>query len=407
MSSGGGGGNGMMMAMMMQQQQAQQAAMAQQQMAAQAESARQFDATQAYNAQQAQVAAQQYAAQQAQQQQQYADSRADSQSYAAQQSSAQDKAAQAAMAQLQAQQQFQMQQVQDQRNYEAQQAAQAKADQQAKLDSWNTQRGGLYTSSLNDALSQLAGMGDTDANDVAAVKQAYSGVNGSLADMQNLSGIYDGLAQKTFGNLTAQKQAGFNKTYNSLFPTGFDTTKIADTTDDDILNSIMQSQYDDAASQAQRLLQRGTITQEGYDANIKALGNQKAGANSKLTTLGNNELSSERSNINNLINQGRSDISNYQLGQSFDPNSYVSKVNSAYDSWFSGLGDKLKGLAPTDLFDTSNFLNTAGSVAGPTNSPFVGSTNALTGANALSTTDDDPTKKKSSNALGSPVQGVF
>jgi hypothetical protein len=406
MSGGGGGGNGMMMAMMMQQQQQAAAAQAAQQAAAQAESSREFDIRNQSDAQAAAVAQQQWSYQQEAQRQAAEQSRQDSQNYQAQQQAAQQAAIQAQTDQQNAMLKYQSDQYDKQQAAQQQAIQQAQAASDAKLGAWNNQRTGLYNSSLQDALSQLAGMGDTDQGDIAAVQGAFGRANAGIGDMQNLSGVFDGLAAKTFANLTSQKQAGYTKTLNQLFPTGFDTTKVADTTDDDILNGIMQSQYDDASQQANRLLSRGTITQEGYDANLKALTNQKAGANSKLTTLGNNELNSERSSINNIINGGRSDIANFQLGQSLDPNNYMNKVNTAYDSWFKGLGDKLKGIAPTDLFDTSGFLNTAGNITGPRNSPFVGTTNALTGQDALSTSDDDK-KKSGSNALGAPVTGVF
>lgn len=269
-------------------------------------------------------------------------------------------------------------------------AKQEKAD---ALGKWNTSRDAVYTGTKNDASARLASLGISDPAVASAVMSALNTANASIPELSsNAGGYFDGVVDRVLGQQRDAARTRYGQQLDKVLPNDFAQTQITDETDDSILESILGDQYNSAASDAKRMLDRGAITQEGYNANLKALDQQRSSGRSKLQSMGQNELNAQRTNLTNIANRGRSAASSYELGQNFDAAGYSNQVNSAYDKWFSGLGEKLKGLAPTDLFDTSGFMNTAGNVTGATNSPFVGSTNALTGSNALS--DDDAKKKK-------------
>lgn len=283
-------------------------------------------------------------------------------------------------------------------------AADQKAEEKQQLESWQGKRDATYQGVQNDTDARLSALGiNNDPSISSAIKSALGTAYSSIPDnATNVGSYFDGVYDKVTSQQRDARRTSYGSQLNTLLPTDFEQERVGDTADDSILEAILGEQFDAASADAKRLLDRGAITQEGYNANLKNLDSQKNTGRAKLTSLGNNELNSERTKLAGIANQGRAGASSYELGQTFDPTSYSNKVNSAYDNWFKGLGDTLKGLAPTDLFDTSGFSNTSGGVSGPTNSPFVGTTNALTGINALS---DEENKKKQASAA--TATGVF
>lgn len=275
--------------------------------------------------------------------------------------------------------------------------AQAKQEAADKLAAWQGTRQSVFSGAQNDADALLSAKGIHDPSVRSAIMSALTTANAGIADNDpSVAAAFAGIADKVLGQQTDAARARAGASLNAILPTGFETTRVDDTVDDSILEGILGEQYNDAAAQAKRLLDRGVITDEGYQANLKGLNTQKNTARSRLTTLGNNELNAERTRLGAIGNKGRAAASTLELGgPMFDAATYGNEVNSAYDKWFGGLDTTLRGIAPTDLFDTSGFLNTAGSVSGPRNSPFAGSINALTGDDA-----NYDKKKTPSNGMG-------
>lgn len=404
---GGGGGNNNAMMMMMMQQQAAQEERARVEAAAQREYNEKRDAV----TRQDTLAAQEY------QRQQQAQQRNDE---IARQTKAEELAARTRQEDYDrrlAEQQAARQREIDDRNYqeslaqqardrEAQAAAAAAAKTQTEKQFFDQSRDNVKNFYMQDAEGRLAALGlQNDSGVRSALMAALNGAAGMVPQgATNIDSYFNGVNERVLGQQQSARQTQYLNQLNGALPTDFQNSKVADTVDDSILEAILGEQFDSSAADAKRLLDRGVITQEGYDANLKQLGQQKNTGRARLTTLGNNEIASQRGKLANIANMGRSAASQYQFGQTFDPNKYVNDVNSAYDTWMKGLDSTLRGVAPTDLFDTSGFLNTAGRISGATNSPFVGSNNALTGENAL--TDTDEKKKKTGDASMSAI-GVF
>lgn len=368
---GGGGDNGMMMMMMMSQQAAAQERQAAADRLSQEQKAQQAIDDRAYKDKQTQQEHEWATAQQAQARQQTVDDRtyADTRTDTAQKKIEDAKAA-------------------------------ADLETKNKLSAWQGTRDATYGGTKNDAMARLQAMGITDPSVQAAVMSGLGTANSAIPELAtNVGSYFDGVVDRVLGQQTEAARTKYGQQLNQYLPQGFETSRVEDTTDDAILEGILGEQYNEASATAKRLFDRGVITQEGYDANLSNLGKQKNAARAKLTTMGDNELAAERTRLGNIANTGRAAASNYTLGSTFDPQSYSNQVSSAYDKWFAGLGDTLKGVAPTDLFDTSGFNNTAGAVQGPRNSPFVGSTNALTGVDASTQSEEEKKKKNTSTGV--------
>jgi hypothetical protein len=278
---------------------------------------------------------------------------------------------------------------------------------QDKLDKWNASRGGTYSSVTNEAEGRLSSMGISDPGVRSAVMSSLSSANAGIPELaSNVNSYFDGIVDKVLGQQQDAARTKAGQAISQYLPNDFEQSRVTDDIDNNIIEGILGDQYNEASATAKRLLDRGVISQEGYAANLQDLGKQRNAGRVKLSALGDTELQAERGRLANIANQGRAAASQYTLGsQAYDPQKYVGQVNSAYDKWFAGLGDTLRGIAPSDLFDTSGFVNKAGSTSGPTNSPFVGTSNALTGVDALN--QEEEKKKKAAAASGDTPAGVF
>lgn len=176
-------------------------------------------------------------------------------------------------------------------------------------------------------------------------------------------------------NVFDSEQEGFRakslRGVNQVAPSGFSTSRIADTADDDTLAAILAEQEGNSKGYIDNLKGRGVITDSGYAAALKNLQGQEPGAKSRLSEIGNGILEGGRGGAENIANAGRTRASNLNLGESFDPFSEVgNKLNDFFTQFLTGLGDKVRGQAPTNLFDTSGLANIAGASQGAGNNAF-------------------------------------
>lgn len=260
-----------------------------------------------------------------------------------------------------------------------------KQDHDAAVKTWQGTRDASYGRAKDDAttLLQTRGLDPNTYADVVNRKLAstYSGIPELDS---NPDRYFDGIAGKALDDLRDTKRSTYKSTFDKFAPIGFENDRIQDTSDDDILNSILGTQYEGARGQADALKARGAITDQGYAADLGALDRQKAGVNSRLQDLGSVQLNTGRKKLIDTANEGRSRADAYNLGDEFDPYSYDSKIQGAYGDWQSHLRDSILGaVGDNNFFDTSNFLNTAGAAQGAQNTKTV--------AGALL---DENTKKK-------------
>lgn len=270
-------------------------------------------------------------------------------------------------------------------------AARERADKAAKDASdhkkFKVSAKNAYDDSSTSAHNMLASRGLVDPEYQSLVDQALGKSNRSITpDDPNVSTHFDGVAEGALSAEQANRIGRFTSDFDKFAPQNFQNNRIQDTLDDSILDQIMSTQYDDASKEAKLYKDRGILTDEGYQGAQKSLDKQKPGVMSNLQTIGQNFLNSERTNLADKAGGFRNSINNYKLGDKLDVNDFNNQLNNEYDSWFKGLGDKIKGVTPS-LFDTSDLLNIGGKAQGPVNSSFVGETDTA-----------DPNKKKSDTA---------
>jgi hypothetical protein len=149
------------------------------------------------------------------------------------------------------------------------------------------------------------------------------------------------------------------KGYRGQVESGF-----GDTADDDIINSIINPQYQSAQDLLTNQQKRGTLTGTGYNYGMQQLGEQKNAANTKLQGIGAGQRATASGGVNDYLDEIYGKAGNYKLGEQFDPNAFDSEFGSRLTSAKSGLEGGIRGAAPSNLFDTSTVLSNAGTAQG-------------------------------------------
>jgi hypothetical protein len=205
----------------------------------------------------------------------------------------------------------------------------------------------------------------------AQITNRANQVRTSVPNLASDPGTYfSSLGENVYNELTQAQRNQALRGINTVAPTGFETGRIANTADDEIINAILAEQEANANQYIQNLLDRGVISQSGYSSALKNLQGQRPGAQSRLSEVGTGILESGRGEAGNLANAARSRASALELGEAFDPYATGTQLNQFFTDFFTNLGGKLRGAAPTNLFDTSGLANIAGAAQGAGNRPF-------------------------------------
>lgn len=235
-----------------------------------------------------------------------------------------------------------------------------------------------------------AGLIDSIINDTKLkVPQLDTNPAGYFTSDAFASGI-DNAEKVRRANLTGQ--------VNTRFAPGFEKSLISDTADDNIINSILGTQRNNAQQQIDFNRKRGVLNDAGYATVENELGGQEGAARSTLTNIGDSILGKKRQDLLNIRGDAGNAASAYSFG-SPEPD-IGSYYKQAQDKASSGLGD-LEGsirsaLGSTSLFDVPTLLQKGGTAQGPIN---------LTTAGADTALPFDPRKSNTKRGLGST--GVF
>lgn len=194
-------------------------------------------------------------------------------------------------------------------------------------------------------------------------------------------------------NAEKVKRANLNGRVNSTFAPGFEKSLISDTADDSIIDSILNTQRNNAQQQIEFNRKRGVLNDAGYATVENELGGQANAARSTLTNIGDSILGKKRQDLLNIRGDAGNAASGYTFGQAEpDVNTYYKQ---AQDKATSGLGD-LEGsirsaLGSTSLFDVPTLMQKGGTAQGPIN---------LTTAGADTALPFDPRKSNTKRGLG-------
>lgn len=274
------------------------------------------------------------------------------------------------------------------------QAAQDKADAAAKEAAFQQQLNSVYNNGISDAQTYFQQRGLDPKDYIADIQSAANRAKSSTPDLAaNPQTYFDNLGATVYQQDQDAARANYLREINQFAPSNLSTTRISDAADQPTLDAILAEQQQNADQYVRNLLDRGVITQAGYNAAEANIANQVPGAKSQLSDIGTGILEGGRDAINNIANDARTAASNYNLGDQFDPYSYSKQIDQSALDFFTNLGTKIRAAAPTALFSTSGLANIAGAASGAQNTAFDPS--AIAG---VSTKSEDDNSKKTTNA---------
>lgn len=263
------------------------------------------------------------------------------------------------------------------------QAAKAEAKKQQDFDA---KMNSAFGSGISDAQGFFTQQGLDPRQYSSLIRQKANSIRGGVPNLDANPGSYFAdLGQQIYDQEQAGERNRDLRGIDEYAGSGFETQRIGDTADDDYINEILGTQKQSADEYIQNLLDRGVVTSGGAAGARKNLEGQSAGAKSKLSELTRGILDSGRSGATDIAGKARTKASNQKLGDTFDPASVGTDLSKYFSDFFGGLGEKIRGVAPTDLFSTSGLANVAGASQGAGNTKF--NPNALAGI--IDDEDDD------------------
>lgn len=189
-------------------------------------------------------------------------------------------------------------------------------------------------------------------------------------DDANPGTYFNDLGEDVYQDEESAYRGKQSRKLNELFPTNFETDRIQDTMDDDILAAIKGEQRGSAEQLVNNMLARGVITGTGKNTALADLDRQSFSVQDRLRELGSTTLAGGRQSLTNIANRGKQAAGSLNLGQSFDPFSYTKDTDAAFNDFINNLSGSIRAKVPGQLFDTSNLAAIAGAGQGAQNTAF-------------------------------------
>jgi len=278
------------------------------------------------------------------------------------------------------------------------QRAQLQADQQEKRDlrDWQGDVGTAYNAAQTYGQQRYAESGLDPSDPYGIMKAFRADLDLQRAQMPEMAApsAYFGnsLYDQAYDRVRSGERNRLTGQANQFAGSGFENDLFSDTSDDSILQSILDSQYNDAKLNFERQAARGQLTGSAFERALADLDTAKSGAFGKLNDIGGGVLQGYRSKLADYGNNIRNKISTFDFGQGFDLEKEKTGLNTLADSFRSRLeGDVRNAIGGTSLFDISKIIAGANQNAG---------TLATTGKTQLGTSTLDDLLNRNKNQAG-------
>ncbi len=184
-----------------------------------------------------------------------------------------------------------------------------------------------------------------------ALQQAYKSVPYGLDT--NASSYFDpNLAANVLDEVQTGRRTKYQNDLTNLLPENFLDSLVPSTMDDSILGNILNEQYNPAVDRLKASRARGLLNDTGYNAAVGNLDTSKTAANARLQDLGGSVLEGLRTDLGGVRTSGLDAARNYTLGQTYDPNTYKSQIDTKLGEGTTGLEGKIRSvLGGEELFN--------------------------------------------------------
>jgi hypothetical protein len=260
---------------------------------------------------------------------------------------------------------------------------QATAQQQAALaaqqatdtatqneNTFQTNRQGAYNTALQNVMQTFQGQGVNPNNYMGYITPALQQAQQSIPDLTANPSTYfpTSLGQTILNQATGDQRTQATNALNQTFSPTYAQSMLPSSIMTQPISDMLSAKFDPLSSQLTNAMNRGTLTQTGYNAALDKMNQDKAAAQSQLQTLGQNILTGDQTSLGNIASGARTDASNLNLGQTFDPSSYASQGSTMAAQDIGGFGGALQNAAGNVQFaDIQDLLNAGGAVQGANN----------------------------------------
>lgn len=287
--------------------------------------------------------------------------------------------------------------------------AAAAAEQQAKVERARGVQANAYNTASGYGANQVQQRGLQQSlvdkyGVLGAYQAAIDAQRGGIAE-DNLNPVYNTNTAFNDAVSTAQGayRSGTRNDFNSQYGDNFAYDTFSDTSDDAILESILNSRRADALATIDAAKARGQLNDVGYTRSLGKLDEQAKSGMSDLQKLGGGVLSGYRSDIDALRNNELTKIGNLDLTQLYDLGGFGTKVGQSITDKQNNLeGDIYKAIGNTSFFDPSTIISGSGAVQGYYN-PTTTKTPTVANNPLLTAFNED--QQKNQTAVGNT--GVF
>jgi hypothetical protein len=218
-------------------------------------------------------------------------------------------------------------------------------------------------------------------------------LSGIAPDDPNPGSYFKDVGSSVYGELENASRTKAGRELDTLFSPDFETKRLPFTVDDPYLAAVEAEQRSSADETIRRMLDRGVITQSGYNAAMEDLNKQGAGVKSRLNEIGTGLIGTGQQSLKDVANRGRQGAANLKVDQAFNAQDFGSEADRIAGEFLANLGTGIRSRISGDLFSTSGLGNVAGAAMGGRNTPF--DPNVMAGG----TTDTvDPDKEEEQTA---------
>jgi hypothetical protein len=264
-------------------------------------------------------------------------------------------------------------QQQTQQREQQQQEATRQAEEAQRRGTFNTSVSNEEAAARQRAVTGLQNSGfNLDFNRVnPLIENELSRIRSGIPDLATNVGSFFGgndISQIVLDQLRTQDRNRATSALNQFAAPGFASNLIADTADDEILNTILGEQFGGAQSNLERAFKRGNLGETAFGTAQDLLGRQNTAGLSRLQGIGGNVLESNREALRGIANQGFNRAGSLQPGDVFNPADIQGQITSLLGERTGRLeGDIRNAIGGENFFDPQSILQEAGVRQGATN----------------------------------------
>lgn len=201
-------------------------------------------------------------------------------------------------------------------------------------------------------------------------------------------------------------RSALNRQLNELAPDDFMYNIFADSADDEILQSILDTQRQDALAQIDSARARGQLNDVGYNRAMQMLNNQSEIGLADLQDLGLGVLSGYRDQLGGLRDNFANKIGMADFSNPLSFDTFQSRLDQTTSDLTNRMrGDLLRATRGQTFFDPSTIISGSGSIQGYYNP--TGGTQQKTSSGAANPLLSAFTEDEQNKQTGAPTNGVF